>query len=189
MLAPDGRADSGQEMNQHATGGRLATVFCAVVLTATAGAQAPATPRRLAAVSLRALPTTVTYRGRLVRVRDPEAPEVRALGGSGGPIIEIVVTPPDGAAPFVFVTQTIGLAVVDSGCDWPAFEVWSNAGGGIYTRAVYTWRARERNYCSDRVDEFEDYGDETASANAVSLIGSGRFVRFARSRPFDCSPP
>ncbi|MGE3511319.1 MAG: hypothetical protein AB7N65_20810 [Vicinamibacterales bacterium] len=167
-----------------------AAAFSMLVLATTAGAQtAPAAPRRLAEVSLKAIPTTVTYRGRPVRVRYPEAPEVRALGGSGGPIIEVVITPPDGTAAFVWETQGIGLAVVESGSDWPAFEVWSNAGGGVYTRAVYDWRAKERTYCSDRVDDFEDYGDEVATANAVSLMGVGRFVRYARSRSLGCSPP
>lgn len=159
-----------------------------LVLGATAGAQTtPAAPRRLAEVSLPVIPTTVTYRGRPVRVRYPEEPGVRALGGSGGPIIEIVITPPDGTAPFVFQTQGIGLAVVESESDWPAFEIWSNAGGGVQTRAIYTWRVRERRYCANHVDEFEDAGDDAAIANAVAPIGWGRFVRFARSRPFGCS--
>lgn len=171
---------------------RMLAPVIAIVATATALAmaasaqQAPATPARIAEITLRAIPTTVTYRGRSVRVRYPSEPEVRALGGSGGPIIHIDITSPAGTSVFVFETQGIGLALVESGADWPAFEVWSNAGGGIYTRAVYTWRAGERQYCAERVDEFEDHGDETATAGGQPLIGGRRFVRFARSRPFGC---
>lgn len=162
----------------------LSAPFVAAHATAQPG---PATPRRVAEITLGAIPTTVVYRGRPARVRYPESPEGRALGGSGGPIIEIVITPPDGSSSFVFETQGIGLAVVESGSDWPAFEIWSNAGGGIYTRATYTWSVGERRYCSARVDEFEDHGDETATATALALIGGKRFVRFARSRPFGCN--
>ncbi len=166
----------------------IVAVLSAPCLAGIAIAQSgPATPRRVAEITLRAIPTTVVYRGRPVLVRYPESPEVRALGGSGGPIVQIVITPPDGSSSFVFETQGLGLAVVESGSDWPAFEIWSNAGGGIYTRAIYTWFARERQYCSDRVDEFEGPGDEVATAAAVALIGDKRFVRFARSRPFGCS--
>lgn len=111
---------------------------------------------------------------------------MRARGGSGGPIIEIVISRPDGRAPFVLQTQGIGLALVASSTDWPAFEVWSNAGGGTYTRLVYTWRPREQRYCSDRVDEFEDHGDDAASVNVVRLVAKERFVRLARSRSFGC---
>lgn len=176
-------------MNQRLAGRRLATVLYSVAFAAATAAQIlPGAPRRVADVSLKVIPTTVTYRGRPVHVRYPEAPEVRALGGSGGPIIEIVISPPDGSTGFVWETQGIGLALVDSGSDWPGFEVWSNAGGGIYTRAVYTWRTGERTFCADRVDEFEDYGDEAVTANVVPLIDYGRFVRFARSRPLGCSP-
>lgn len=166
----------------------IAMAMASVALAGMAGGQrAPATPARVAEITLQAIPTTVTYRGRPARVRYPSGPEARALGGSGGPIIYIDIAPPDGSSVFVFETQGIGLAVVKSGSDWPAFEVWSNAGGGIYTRAVYRWRVRERQYCADHVDEFEDHGDETASAAAVRLIGGGRFVRFARSRPLGCN--
>lgn len=143
----------------------------------------PGSPPRLAEVGLGDIPTTVSYRGWPVLVRYPEDPEVRARGGSGGPIVEIVVTSPEGAPLPVFQVQTIGLALVQSTADGPAIESWSSAGGGTYTRAVYAWRARERRYCADRVDEFEDHGDETPTPATVRMAGRGRLVR---SRPFGC---
>jgi hypothetical protein len=155
-------------------------------LAAQAPARPPDSPRRLAEVSLDDLPKTISYRGRPLLVRYPGDPGARALGGSGGPIVEIEVPPAKGSPPVVFEIQTIGLALVESGPDWPAFENWSNAGGGTYTRAVYTWRPHERRYCAERVDEFEDHGDETAAPALVRIAGRGRLVRFARSRPFGC---
>lgn len=165
----------------------IATALAWTVLVLVAHAQpGPPTPRRIAEISLRRMPTTVTYRGRPVRLRYPDDPEVRALGGSGGPMIHIDITPPDGAPVFVFETQGIGLALVESASDWPAFEVWSKLGVGNYTRAVYTWRARERQYCSDRVDDFEVPFDEAAGSVSVPFIGEQHLLRFTRSRGYGC---
>lgn len=165
-----------------------AALFAVVFATTARGQAPPAAPRRIAEVPLRAIPVTVSYRGRPVQVRYPEEPEVRALGGSGGPIINIAITPPDDSGPLVFRTQATGLAVVESQSDWPAFEIWSSAGGGIFTRAIYTWRPDARRYCADRVDEFEDEGDEPTTPDAVALIGVLRFVRYSLSRPYGCPP-
>jgi hypothetical protein len=162
----------------------LAAVLHAAAVVAQTG---PATPQRIATVALKAIPTTVTYRARPVRIRHPESPEVRALGGSGGPIIEIVITPPDGTAAFVFETQGIGLAVVDSATDWPGFEIWSSTGAGLYTRAIYTWRAAARQYCADQVEEFEGAGTE-AAADTVTVAGWPDRARFVRARSFGCQP-
>lgn len=86
----------------------------------------------------------------------------------------------------VFVVQAIGMAVVTADERWPAVEVWSAAGGGIYTKAVYRWQATRRQFCAATVDEFEDHGDEQPANGVVLIPGNDRPVRYARSRPFGC---
>lgn len=101
-------------------------------------------------------------------------------------MIEIVVRRPGGGPDVVFLGQAIGLTLVRSESPWPAFELWSNAGGGTYTRAVYRWHVPEDQYCATRVDEFEDRGDDADAEGTVRIAGSSQAVRYARSREFAC---
>jgi hypothetical protein len=170
------------------TGLAIAAATLVVAAAQNAWPGPPQIPTRIAVVDLRQLPETTRFERSTVEVRVPSDPETRGRGGSGGGMLEIVVTQPR-TAPVVFLTQAIGLAVVASGTSWPSFEVWSAAGGGIYTRAVYAWRPTERQYCAPRVDEFEDTGDETETPTTVRIAGEDRIVRFARSRAFGCETP
>lgn len=102
-------------------------------------------------------------------------------------MLEITIRPATDAPPVRFVVQATGLAVLDGGAR-PAFEVWSNAGGGTYTRCVMEWTPAPRRYCCPRVDEFADHGDEHAGAGAVTMPGTTHVVRFERSRRFGCEP-
>lgn len=149
----------------------------------------PLAPRRVGVVDFDRLPVELRHRGRALVVRRPVDPEIRGRGGSGGPMIEIEIAPLGQAQAVVWHVQAFGLALVESATPWPAFEAWSGAGGGVYSRAIYTWDARARAYCATRVDEFEDHGDETPRPDTVRIAGEGRIVRYARSRPFECETP
>lgn len=149
----------------------------------------PAAPRRVSVVDLNRMPVQLRHRGRLVAVRNPADPEIRGRGGSGGPMLEIDIAALGQARAVIWHVQAFGLAVVESATPWPAFEAWSGAGGGVYTRVIYTWDAVARAYCGARVDEFEDHGDEAARPDTVRIAGEGRIVRYARSRPFGCETP
>jgi hypothetical protein len=154
----------------------------------TANAPAPASPPRLVEIALQDLPRAIPHGRGTVLVRTPDDPEIRGLGGSGGPMVEFVIPGSVAGTEVIFHGQAIGIAMVQSDSTWPAFELWSGAGGGIYTRAVYAWHDAARQYCAVRVDEFEDHGDESLGDNRVQIAGRGRIVRYARSRPFGCEP-
>lgn len=169
---------------------RLAVAFV-TFLAALAGpahgqtrTSAQGAPPPAVVVNLDALPWTHRQSRWSVVVRPP-APDLRALGGSGGSIYEVEISRP-AQPPTVFVVLAIGMALAPSAGPWPAVEVWSAAGGGTYTRAVYRWQANQRMYCATTVDEFEDHGDDEAVEGLVRIAGNDRLVRYARTRPFGC---
>lgn len=104
-------------------------------------------------------------------------------------MIEIEIAGLGRAKAIVWHVQAFALAMVESETPWPAFEAWSNAGGGTYTRVIYAWHGRASAYCGTRVDEFEDHGDETPRPDTVRITAGGRLVRYLRSRPFGCETP
>lgn len=147
---------------------------------------APAGPARLSEVNLGTLPWTTQHGGWRVVVRQP-TPDIRARGGSGGSMFEVEVARPPRTSS-MFVVMAIGMAVTGLANGRPSIEVWSAAGGGTYTRAVYRWLPDLGRFCATRVDEFEDYGDEQPGAGRFTIAGSTRLVRYARSRRFGCEP-
>ena len=112
------------------------------------------------------LPKTVGIGQYQVTIRDPEDPEEYLLGGSGGPILHLMVVGPEISEPKATQIQTIWLYAMDRGSQPPAFTLWSKTGVSTPVRCQLEWRAP--NYCATECQDFE------IGENGMFAVGSPR---------------
>lgn len=99
------------------------------------------------------LPTTTSVGQYQVTIRNPEDPEEGLLGGSGGPILYLVVAGPGFDEPEATQLQTIWLYAKDKHSHPPAFTLWSKTGVSSPVRCRLEWRGQE--YCVTECQDFE----------------------------------
>lgn len=103
-------------------------------------------------VPLFPLPRTTGIGQYQVTIREPDDPEESQLGGSGGPILYVVVEGPEFSEPKATQVQTIWLYARDNGPKPPAFTLWSKTGVSHPVRCLLEWDPP--NYC---ITECQDY--------------------------------
>ena len=86
--------------------------------------------------------------------RLPADADVRAAGGSGGRIVEIILRDTESHWSATFVPQSIAERLLEDFAGRPQLEVWGRGGGGYWSRALYRYISGE--YRCVRVDEFEE---------------------------------
>lgn len=91
--------------------------------------------------------------GRYVVTRRQPA-ELRGLGGSGGPMIEIEVRDTESPWSAVFTTQSVNGRLLGDHEGRPQIENWGRGGGGYWTRQLFQYVSGE--YKHVRTDEFQE---------------------------------
>lgn len=104
-------------------------------------------------IPLSPLPRTVELGTYQVTIRDPENPEDSQLGGSGGPILELIVAGPGLEAGSVTSIQAIWVYGKDLGSRPPEFVLWSKTGVSSPVRCGLKFTATE--YCVSECQDFE----------------------------------
>ena len=101
------------------------------------------------------LPASVSHGGFRITIRTPADPDVRAAGGSGGPMREFyLLCSRDGQA-HTFHTQSVCAVLLDSWRGSPQLEIWGRGGGGYWIRGLYRLVAGE--YRAVRYEKFEEW--------------------------------
>jgi hypothetical protein len=161
----------------------LTCLFLALTLPLV-GCGGSSLPARLQEVAVDENLAAFPYKDRWISIYPPTDPWVRALGGSGGPMQEIRIDDQITQQTVLFTVQSIGTAVLDSHSPLPEFEIWSGAGGGMYTRCRYQWIEAEARYCCLQIDEFIQA--EPEDSGTVRMPGSDQVFRFDHSRQSAC---
>jgi hypothetical protein len=86
--------------------------------------------------------------------RVPADPELQAMGGSGGPMIEIKVRGLKKDWSATLVEQSVGERLLQFHGGKPQFEIWGRGGGGNWSRSLYRYLSGEYRYV--RTDQFEE---------------------------------
>jgi hypothetical protein len=100
------------------------------------------------------LPATISYEGFQITLVTPAEPDVRAAGGSGGPMLEVRVLNARTGETRTFYTQSVCAVLLEPWHGHPQFEIWGRGGGGYWTRGLYRFVSAE--YRPVRYDEFEE---------------------------------
>ncbi len=103
-------------------------------------------------IPLADLPKTLDIGRYKVTLRDPLDPEDSLLGGSGGPILDLIVAGPGFEVPHVTSIQTIWLYAKNRGSKPPEFTLWSKTGVSNPVRCALKFNGMK--YC---VSECQDY--------------------------------
>lgn len=90
-----------------------------------------------------------------VTLATPTNAELRAMGGSGGPMMEFTVADRRSNQKHILNKQSVGASVLEIWQGHPQFEIWGRGGGGYWTRGLY--RFIEGQYRAVRYDEFEQW--------------------------------
>ena len=88
-----------------------------------------------------------------ISITTPESAEIRAGGGSGGPMMKFTVIRASDAKKIEFYNQTVCTVLLTSWGGFPQLEIWGRGGGGYWTRGLY--RFIDGTYKAVRYDEFE----------------------------------
>lgn len=117
-------------------------------------------------IPLSPLPTAVGIGLYQVTIREPDEPEEGRLGGSGGPLLILMVAGPEIVEPKAMQVQAVWLYAKDRGSRPPEFSLWSKTGVSSPVRCALEWH--EPNYC---VTECQDY---EVGGEGLSPVGSPR---------------
>ena len=100
-------------------------------------------------------PVSITVGGFTVTLAEPKSAEIRAMGGTGGPMMELTVTDRRTKQKLTFNEQSVGASVLEIWQGFPQIEIWGRGGGGYWTRGLY--RVIGGQYQAVRYDEFEEW--------------------------------
>ena len=98
-------------------------------------------------------PVSLTVGDFTIMLATPKSAEIRAMGGTGGPVMEFTVTNRRNNKKHTFNEQSVGASVLEVWQGFPQFEIWGRGGGGYWTRGLY--RVLNGQYQAVRYDEFE----------------------------------
>ena len=100
------------------------------------------------------LPTTMSHSGFRIAIHRPDDPDMRAGGGSGGPMLEFTVLNSRTGHAHTFYAQSVCAVLLELRSGYPQLEIWGRGGGGYWTRGLYRFVSGE--YRAVRYDEFEE---------------------------------
>ena len=150
----------GQEIESTAPMNSHSLIFClAFVLTfgsrlMSADIASEAWPKRIQCL-FGEPPVSITVGDFTVTLATPKSAEIRAMGGSGGPVMEFTVNNRRNNQKHTFNEQSVGASVLEDWQGFPQFEIWGRGGGGYWTRGLY--RVVNGQYQAVRYDEFEEW--------------------------------
>ena len=98
-------------------------------------------------------PVSLTVGDFTIMLATPKSAEIRAMGGTGGPVMEFTVTNRRNNKKHTFNEQSVGASVLEVWQGFPQFEIWGRGSGGYWTRGLY--RVLNGQYQAVRYDEFE----------------------------------
>ncbi len=101
------------------------------------------------------LPATISHGGFRLTVSTPEDDQIRAGGGSGGPMLAFRVANKRSGHAVTFHTQSVCAVVLESWHGYPQLEIWGRGGGEYWTRCLHRFVSGE--YRCVRCDEFEEW--------------------------------
>ncbi|MDX2220830.1 MAG: hypothetical protein SF172_17550 [Burkholderiales bacterium] len=147
--------------------------MCIIAPTQTALGDGWDLPERLTNeknVALRPEPARVILSSHVVTVASPGDGDVRALGGSGGPMWVLEVKRKDGKFFTRDVIQAIYIRVQDRGTRPPLFSVWTKTGANYPVYCRYAFVERIRGYCAVFCEDYEVTETETRRTHAPRRV-------------------
>lgn len=127
------------------------------------------------------VPCTLTQGGFRITISEPGDPEIRKMGGSGGPMLNFTVLNEKSGWKQVFYNQSVSTRWLTPFEGHPQLEIWGRGGGGFYTRHL-TRFVRGRYRCV-RSDEFTNFRERSTQPSiTTTLPRSGEVLYFTETR-------
>ncbi|MCX6836373.1 MAG: hypothetical protein NTX35_01000 [Verrucomicrobia bacterium] len=98
-----------------------------------------------------------------ISITTPESAEIRAMGGSGGPMMKFSVQRAADGKKIEFYEQVVCAVLLPTWRGFPQIEIWGRGGGGYWSRGLFRFTGGE--YKAARYDQFEEWprhGNEKA---------------------------
>lgn len=126
-------------------------------------------------------PCTLTEGGFRITISEPGDPEIRKMGGSGGPMLKFTVLNEKSGWKQVFYDQSVSVRWLTSFEGRPQLEIWGRGGGGFYSRCLT--RLVGGKYRCVRIDEFINVRERSTQPSiTTTLPRSGEVLYFTETR-------
>lgn len=126
-------------------------------------------------------PCTLTERGFRISISEPGDPELRKMGGSGGPMLTFTVLNEKSGWKQVFHDQSVSARWLSPFEGHPQLEIWGRGGGGYYSRCLT--RVVRGKYRCVRIDEFTNVRERSTQPDiTTTLPRSGEMLYFIKTR-------
>jgi hypothetical protein len=127
------------------------------------------------------LPSTLTAGDFRITVSEPRDPQMRTLGGSGGPMLAFTVRDQKSRWTTTFYDQSVGTRLLSPFASHPQLEIWARGGGGSWSRCLIRFVRGE--YRCVRIDKFSSSRDRATKPSITTTLPlSGDTLYFVETR-------
>jgi len=117
------------------------------------------------------IPRTLTLGDFRITISETTDPEIRQLGGSGGPMMTFTVQKVKNGWKQVFYGQCVGTRWLAPFEGRPQLEIWGRGGGGSYSRSLI--RFVHGKYRRIRTDEFTVFRESATQPSITTTLPRG----------------
>lgn len=127
------------------------------------------------------LPSTLTEGEFRITITEPRDPQMRTLGGSGGPMLAFTVRNQKSGWTTTFYDQSVSTRLLSPFASHPQLEIWGRGGGGLWSRCLTRFVRGE--YRCVRIDEFTSSRERATKPSITTTLPlSGDTLYFVETR-------